>query len=177
MANSEGNMRNGAIVTAFLAAALPAWAGTVDQAPFGTTKDGKPIQIFTLTNAHGLKARVLDLGGIVCDVEAPGRDGKMVNVILCQKDLANLEATRYAPGRKNHIEIEINGEKGSLYFNFEDMNKLKFYNVEDPKDRRGFREIQVTERDGILFGCMPTDLRPQRLEADYPSLTELRASS
>lgn len=63
--------------------------------------------------------------------------------------LANLEATRYALGRKNHIEIEINGEKGSLYFDFEDMNKLKFYNGEDPKDRRGFREILVTERDGI----------------------------
>jgi len=26
-------------------------------------------------------------------------------------------------GRKNHIEIEINGAKGSLYFDFEDMNR------------------------------------------------------
>jgi predicted dehydrogenase len=63
--------------------------------------------------------------------------------------LANLEATRYATGRKNKIEIEINGGKGSLYFDFEDMNKLKFYNADDPADRRGFREILVTERDGI----------------------------
>ena len=63
--------------------------------------------------------------------------------------MANLEATRYALGRKNHIEIEINGSKGSLYFDFEDMNKIKFYNGDDPPDRRGFREIQVTERDGI----------------------------
>ncbi len=63
--------------------------------------------------------------------------------------MANLEATRFALGRKNHIEIEINGGKGSLYFDFEDMNKIKFYNGDDPPDRRGFREIQVTERDGI----------------------------
>jgi predicted dehydrogenase len=63
--------------------------------------------------------------------------------------LANLEATRYALGRKNRIEIEINGSKGSLYFDFEDMNKLKFYNGDDPKDRRGFRDILVTERDGV----------------------------
>jgi predicted dehydrogenase len=63
--------------------------------------------------------------------------------------MANLEATRYALGRKNHIEIEINGSKGSIYFDFEDMNQLKFYNGADPADRRGFREIQVTERDGI----------------------------
>ena len=30
--------------------------------------------------------------------------------------LANLEATRCAPGRKNQITIEINGTKGSLVF-------------------------------------------------------------
>jgi predicted dehydrogenase len=63
--------------------------------------------------------------------------------------MANLEATRYALGRKNRIEIEINGSKGSIYFDFEDMNQLKFYNGGDPADRRGFREIQVTERDGV----------------------------
>jgi predicted dehydrogenase len=63
--------------------------------------------------------------------------------------MANLEATRYAPGRRNHIEIEINGSKGSVYFDFEDMNRLKYYNAEDPKDRQGFRDIQVTQRDGV----------------------------
>jgi predicted dehydrogenase len=60
--------------------------------------------------------------------------------------LANLEATRFAAGRKNHIEIEINGSKGSLYFDFEDMNRLKYFNGDDPKDRQGFRDILVTER-------------------------------
>lgn len=81
---------------AFLAAVLASGgtrAGTVDQAPFGTTKDGAATHIFTLTNSHGMKAQVLDYGGIICDVEAPGRDGKMANVILCQKDLKAIEAT------------------------------------------------------------------------------------
>ena len=57
----------------------------------------------------------------------------------------NLEATRFALGRKNGIQIEVNGSKGSLYFDFEDMNRLKFYNQNDPDDRRGFRDILVTE--------------------------------
>jgi predicted dehydrogenase len=70
--------------------------------------------------------------------------GRMANGVL-----ANLEVTRYALGRKNHIAIEINGSKGSLVFDFEDMNKLRFYNGADPADRRGFREILVTERDGV----------------------------
>jgi predicted dehydrogenase len=63
--------------------------------------------------------------------------------------MANLEATRYAPGRRNHFEIEINGSKGSIFFDFEDMNRLKFYNGDDPKDRQGFRDILVTQRDNI----------------------------
>jgi len=70
--------------------------------------------------------------------------GRMENGVL-----ANLEATRYASGRKNHIEIEINGSKGSLYFDFEDMNRLKFFNGDDPKDRQGFRDILVTECGGV----------------------------
>jgi len=59
--------------------------------------------------------------------------------------MASLEATRFAYGRKNHITLEINGSKGSLAFNFEDMNRLQFFSAEDPADRRGFRDILVTE--------------------------------
>ncbi|MGO9243559.1 MAG: Gfo/Idh/MocA family protein [Verrucomicrobiia bacterium] len=63
--------------------------------------------------------------------------------------LANLEATRFALGRKNGIQIEINGSKGSLVFDFEDMNRLKYYNDADPADRRGFRDILVTQGGGV----------------------------
>jgi len=62
--------------------------------------------------------------------------------------LASLEATRYALGRKNHIGIEINGSKGSLSFDFEDMNRLKFFDNTCPPDRRGFRDILVLQPDG-----------------------------
>jgi aldose 1-epimerase len=74
-------------------AAGSAWAGTVKTDVYGTTKEGGTVHVFTMTNSHGMRAQVLDLGGVVCDVEAPGRDGKLANVILCQKDLAGIEAT------------------------------------------------------------------------------------
>ena len=70
-----------------------AWAGTVETADYGVTRDGATVHIFTLTNNHGMHAQVLDYGGVICDVEAPGRNGKMTNVILCQKDLKGIEAT------------------------------------------------------------------------------------
>ncbi len=59
--------------------------------------------------------------------------------------LASLEATRFAPGRKNGLTIEINGSAGSLVFDLEQMNRLRFYDAHDPNKRRGFREILVTE--------------------------------
>jgi predicted dehydrogenase len=59
--------------------------------------------------------------------------------------LASLEATRFAPGRKNSITLEINGSGGSLFFDLEAMNRLKFYSMRDPQDRQGFRDIIVTE--------------------------------
>ncbi|NJK90375.1 MAG: Gfo/Idh/MocA family oxidoreductase [Blastochloris sp.] len=59
--------------------------------------------------------------------------------------LLNLEASRFALGRKNGIQIEINGSQGSLLFDFEDMNRLKFFNNRDASDAQGFRDILVTE--------------------------------
>jgi predicted dehydrogenase len=59
--------------------------------------------------------------------------------------LATLEATRFAPGRKNGLTIEINGSGGSLVFDLEQMNRLQFYRAGDAEGRRGFREILVTE--------------------------------
>jgi predicted dehydrogenase len=61
--------------------------------------------------------------------------------------VANLEATRFALGRKNNITFEINGDKGSLFFDFEDMNRLKFFSTDLPPHRRGFTDIIATDRD------------------------------
>ena len=63
--------------------------------------------------------------------------------------LANLEATRYAPGRKNHMAIEINGSKGSLCFDLEEMNRLKFCDTASLPDRQGFRDILVLQPGGV----------------------------
>lgn len=59
--------------------------------------------------------------------------------------IGSFEATRMAPGRKNYNRVEVNGSKGSLVFNFEEMNVLEYYNCEDPSGRQGFRQIMATE--------------------------------
>lgn len=59
--------------------------------------------------------------------------------------LATFEATRFATGRRNHNTIEINGSKGSVLWNQEDMNVFHFYNRSDPDHVQGFRRIHATD--------------------------------
>ncbi|MBE1876026.1 Gfo/Idh/MocA family protein [Myceligenerans pegani] len=61
--------------------------------------------------------------------------------------LASFEATRFAAGRKNAIRLEINGSRGSLAFDFEDMNVLHFFDDGEDARTAGFRRIVVTEPD------------------------------
>jgi predicted dehydrogenase len=55
------------------------------------------------------------------------------------------EATRFATGRKNAIRIEVNGSRGSLAFDFEDMNVLELFDATLPAEEAGFRRILATE--------------------------------
>jgi predicted dehydrogenase len=59
--------------------------------------------------------------------------------------LGSFEATRFAPGRKNYNYFEIYGSKGSLIFDLERMNELRYFSAEDPDDSQGFRTIIATE--------------------------------
>jgi predicted dehydrogenase len=54
------------------------------------------------------------------------------------------ESTRLATGRKNYNTIEVNGEKGTVLWNFEDQNYLMFYDNEHTAKEAGFRKINVT---------------------------------
>ena len=55
------------------------------------------------------------------------------------------EATRFATGRKNFNCFEINGSNGSLQFNLERMNELRYFDARLPVASQGFRTILVTD--------------------------------
>jgi predicted dehydrogenase len=61
--------------------------------------------------------------------------------------LASFEATRFATGRKNALQIEVSGDKGALAFDLEDLNSVQFYDRTAPADRQGFRKVLVTEAE------------------------------
>jgi len=61
---------------------------------------------------------------------------------------ASFEATRLAPGHQNRNTIELNGERGSLRFDFEEMNVLWFFDAEDGPREGGWRRIMCTSAAG-----------------------------
>jgi predicted dehydrogenase len=67
--------------------------------------------------------------------------------------IGTFEATRLAPGRKNHNSFEINGSNGSLVFDLERMNELLVYFADDPAEASGFRTVMVTEPDHPYAGA------------------------
>jgi len=51
-------------------------------ASFGKTADGQEIQLFTLTNAKGMKATISTYGGTLTSLLVPDKDGKISDVVL-----------------------------------------------------------------------------------------------
>jgi predicted dehydrogenase len=58
--------------------------------------------------------------------------------------LGTFEATRFATGNLNRNSFEINGSKGSIQFNMEDMNHLTFFDQCDEVSVLGGHKILVT---------------------------------
>lgn len=59
--------------------------------------------------------------------------------------LGIFETTRFAGGNRAGNRFEINGEKGSIRWDFENMNNLQVYLGNDERGLQGFRTINCTE--------------------------------
>lgn len=59
--------------------------------PFGTTDRGEAVHLYTLKNAHGTEARVLDYGGIIVSLRVPDRNGRFDDVVLGFDSLADYQ--------------------------------------------------------------------------------------
>jgi aldose 1-epimerase len=55
---------------------------------FGTLDDGGKVTLYTLTNASGAEARIINYGAIVVSLKVPDRQGKPRDIVLGYDDLA-----------------------------------------------------------------------------------------
>jgi aldose 1-epimerase len=65
---------------------------------FGKMPDGTPIDIYTLTNSHGMEARIMTYGGIVVSLKAPDKNGNLGDVVLGFDNLDSYTSDAYIKG-------------------------------------------------------------------------------
>src|ERR1700746_3656311 len=98
---------------------------TLDHAPYGTTQGGQAVEIFTMTNDHGLRVRFLSLGGVITEIDVPARQGRLDNIALGLRTLREYETLpghfgaitgRYA-NRIGGAQFTLNGQTYHLIAN------------------------------------------------------------
>jgi len=67
---------------------------SIVQEPFGRI-DGQAVSLFTLTNAHGLRARITNYGCTIVALETPDRDGRLADIVLGFDDVARYPGGPY----------------------------------------------------------------------------------
>ncbi|WP_274649547.1 Gfo/Idh/MocA family protein [Paenibacillus humicola] len=90
-------------------------------------------------------------GGLSADVkgEAMGKvDVDDASIFMARFEngaVGVFEATRFAGGNRNGNRFEINGTKGSIRWDMEQMNTLQLYSADDQAGMQGFRSINCQE--------------------------------
>ncbi|OGX82718.1 galactose mutarotase [Hymenobacter glacialis] len=64
-------------------------------APFGQTTDGTHVQLFTLTNANGVMARITNYGGTLTSLLVPDKHGRLGDVILGFDHVSGYQSPEY----------------------------------------------------------------------------------
>jgi len=64
---------------------------SIGKQPFGTTSDGKLVDVYTLRNPHGITVKVLTYGAILYSVETPDKHGHFTNITANCASLSDYE--------------------------------------------------------------------------------------
>ena len=126
---SSAKLARAFAIVAALAAAISGGtadaAATLDHAPYGTTQGGQAVDIFTMTNDHGLRLRFLSYGGVITEIDVPDRAGRVEDIALGLRTLRDYETLpghfgaitgRYA-NRIGGAQFTLNGQTYHLIAN------------------------------------------------------------
>ena len=152
------NIARAFAIAAALAAAITGGtanaAATLDQASYGTTQGGQAVDIFTMTNDHGMRVCFLSYGGVITEIDVPDRTGRLDNVALGLRSLRDYETLpghfgaitgRYA-NRIGGAQFTLNGQTYHLIAN-NGPNTL--HGGPDALDHRVWTVSPLTVPDGV----------------------------
>jgi aldose 1-epimerase len=67
---------------------LDGGGGSFQRLRFGETHDGRPVDLYVLSNTHGMIVKVMTYGAIVTELHAADRSGRLNDIVLGFEDLA-----------------------------------------------------------------------------------------
>jgi aldose 1-epimerase len=75
-------MKTDWILALTFAAACTSHPPQVTRALFGRLPDGRDVELFTVTNRHGIEVRAMTYGAIITSIKTPDRDGTFADIVL-----------------------------------------------------------------------------------------------
>jgi len=124
---------------------LDTWRFSAADAGSGAIGD---LMTHVVDLAHFLMGDIASVSGFA-HTFIPGRevdDAAEAAVTFANGAVGTLEATRFAHGRRNALQWEINGTKGALAFDMERLNELRVFRADGDR-ARGFKTVLVSEAD------------------------------
>lgn len=156
------------------------WRMIKDQAGSGVTSDlgihavdlarwlcGEPESVTAITKTF-IKERPASAGSnIKAKVEVD--DASIVLLEFSNGAIGYLESTAFATGRRAFIGVELNAQKGSIYWNLEDMCHLNVYYMDEKrKDIRGYHKINISQDYHPYYGhWLPFEEMPMGYSATF----------
>lgn len=142
-----------AAVAACLLAAGPAFADSLTHTTYGKLPDGRQVDIYTMTNAHGVMVKFISLGGCITEIDTPDRNGHLADIVLGYRNLKGYDsdntffgatvgryANRIAKGtftlNGKTYHLPINNGVNSLHGGTSGFN-LQIWNVAPAKTSNG----------------------------------------
>lgn len=161
-----------------LSADEPAKKRSVKVTPFGTTADGTKVELYTLTNSHGVTAKVTTYGAILTELHVPDKDGKTADVVLGFDDLESylkghpfFGATvgRYA-NRIADAKFTLEGKEYKLFAN---NGKNSLHGGKKGFDKVVWKAKQTDAKDGV---GVEFSYRSPDGEEGYPGNMDVRVT-
>ena len=138
---------------------------SISSQPFGTTKDGHKVSLYTLKNSHGMEAKITNYGGIIVSLTAADKAGKFADVVLGFDKFSDYEsrnpffgaitgryANRIAKGRFSlngqEYKLAVNNGPNSLHGGKIGFDKKVWHASEISKSNGVGLELTYTSADG-----------------------------
>jgi len=170
--------------------------GYVTMEPFGTTQDGKSVEIYELINANGLRAKVMTFGAILTEMWVPDRNGQGADIVLGFNNFKDYEKTnpyfgatvgRYANRiAKGEFKLDgktynlpVNNGPNSLHGGLKGFDKVIWNATKEPNVKGPSVKFEYTSADGeegypgtLTVTVTYTLTNDNELKIDYHATTD-----